>query len=87
VTELVTNAVKYAYPDGGGEIRVRLKKLAENEAELMVGDDGPGFSPDAAPKGGGLGRMIIKAMASQLRSEVVYGTGPGSCAKLRFAQT
>lgn len=85
VTELVTNAVKYAYPNGSGQIRVQLRSLDEAEAELMVADDGPGFSPDAAPKGGGLGRMIVKAMASQLRSEVVYGVGPGSCARLRFA--
>jgi two-component sensor histidine kinase len=85
VTELVTNAVKYAYPKGGGEIRVQLASLGENEAELIVCDDGPGFQLSDKPQGGGLGRMIVKAMATQLRSEVVYGQGPGAYATLRFA--
>ena len=84
VTELVTNAVKYAYAAGeGGAIRVRLTREGE-DMELCVADDGPGFSPDDAPKGGGLGRMIVKAMTASLRGELSYGEGPGGCVRLRF---
>lgn len=85
VTELVTNAVKYAYADGrGGQIRVRVGRAAPGEAELAVEDDGPGFGEALAPKGGGLGRTIIKAMATGLHSEVHYSEGPGARASLRF---
>jgi len=70
VTELVTNAVKYAYAPGqGGQIRVILKPDAEGRALLTVEDDGPGMG-DGAPKGTGLGGKIIAAMASGLRSAV-----------------
>lgn len=70
VTELVTNAVKYAYAPGqGGEIRVILKSDAEGRALLTVEDDGPGMG-EGAPKGTGLGGKIISAMASGLRSVV-----------------
>lgn len=85
VVELVTNAVKYAYPDGtGGEIRVRLHRLGADEAELVVEDDGRGFDPNAPAKGGGLGSMIVRAMANGLNTEVVYAGDAGARARLVF---
>lgn len=85
VAELVTNAVKYAYPEGqGGEIRVRLIAEGERGGVLMVEDDGQGLG-DGTPKGTGLGQRIIGAMASNLRSAVTYENGrQGVRAKLAF---
>jgi two-component sensor histidine kinase len=86
VAELVTNAVKYAYPDGSGEIRVRLVRDGDNRARLTVEDDGVGVGEGAAsPKGTGLGKTIIAAMARDLRTEVAYVYGPvGLSASLVF---
>ena len=85
VTELVTNAVKYAYPMGqGGDIRVTLHREGENRAILTVEDDGPGLG-DGQTKGTGLGGKIVAAMASGLRSAVKYDDSDGGVrARLAF---
>ncbi len=71
VNELVTNALKYAYPkDRPGQVRVRLC-LAGEALQLSVEDDGIGY-PDAgaAPKGSGLGSLIVGSMAKTLHATV-----------------
>ncbi|MDQ8028420.1 MAG: histidine kinase dimerization/phosphoacceptor domain -containing protein [Brevundimonas sp.] len=85
VTELVTNAVKYAYAPGqGGEIRVILRTGPDGRALLTVEDDGPGMG-DGTPKGTGLGGKIISAMASGLRSAVEFDQAhKGVRARLAF---
>ena len=85
VTELVTNAFKYAYPDRSGEVRVSLKRISANHAELLVEDDGVGRAADAAPKGTGLGSRIVNAMARTIGAEVNYFVRhPGCGARLAF---
>lgn len=85
VTELVTNAVKYAYgPGEGGEIRVHLREDGETRGLLVVEDDGAGMG-DNAPKGTGLGGKIIAAMARGLRTSVEFDPAhKGVRARLSF---
>jgi two-component sensor histidine kinase len=87
VTELVTNACKYAYPAGdGGEIRVLLAADGDRAFRLSVEDDGCGMPAEATPKGTGLGTKLIRAMAQSLQTIVEYEPRPqGVRATLRAA--
>lgn len=73
VTELVTNAIKYAYPDDApaGTVRVALRPAADGEAlELVVEDDGVGLGDGPHASGTGLGRRVIEAMSISLDATI-----------------
>ncbi len=77
VSELVTNALKYAYPGRlDGPIRVRLRRV-DGTGVLAVQDDGVGLAPGAVPSGTGLGRRIVEALASSVGGAVTQAAGPG----------
>ena len=68
VTELVTNACKYAYPQGEpGEIRVKLSHVGDS-LSLVVEDDGVGIKAGQQPKGTGLGTRIVRTMVASLKA-------------------
>ena len=85
VTELVTNAFKYAYPAAhGGEIRVLLRKIGD-KVNLAVEDDGVGWKGEGPAKGTGVGTRIVNALARGLGTEVSYaGAGAGCRISLEF---
>lgn len=85
LTEWVTNAFKYAYPDHPGEIRVRLARRGDGKAELVVEDDGVGRSDAAPAQGTGVGTRIVNVMASTLQGQIDYlPRQPGTAARLVF---
>ncbi|NKC31333.1 sensor histidine kinase [Falsiroseomonas selenitidurans] len=86
LSELVTNALKYAYPDlpQGGPIRVTLTE-EDGAGVLRVEDDGIGGAGAHAPAGTGLGGRIVQAMAQTIGGLVEFAGGPGSRITVRFA--
>lgn len=45
ISELLTNAFKYAFPDKKGQVRIKARKTPSNEIELIIHDNGIGL-PD-----------------------------------------
>jgi two-component sensor histidine kinase len=72
VNELVTNAVKHAFPNGHeGHIFVRLVRQDANTALVSVRDDGIGLPPDFdLSMSKGLGMRIVAALAKQLGADI-----------------
>jgi two-component sensor histidine kinase len=78
VTELVTNAVKYAYVERDhGEVRILISRDDNQVINLSVEDDGIGWDGTGKAHGTGLGSRIVKAMAHGLGSQVIYATADG----------
>jgi two-component sensor histidine kinase len=79
ISELVSNACKYAYAeDESGEVRVIFTSLGGDGFRLIVEDDGRGVADNAAPAGTGLGTQIVQAMADTLGASITRAnTAPG----------
>jgi len=76
--ELVTNATKYASPEGtpAGHIEVRLTEATGSKLLLSVRDNGPGLPADFdITKSKGLGMRVIVALTKQLGGSITHRSG------------
>jgi two-component sensor histidine kinase len=87
VTELVTNALKHAFPDGTGTIDVSLRRGADGEVALIVSDNGIGMQAGAANAGHkpGIGSTIIDGLVAQLKGTMTMGSDHGTTTEIRIA--
>ena len=86
LNELVTNAVKHAFPGGrAGRIRVRLEAL-DTRLRLLVEDDGVGF--DRSSRNGpdmGQGQALLLGLTHELEGNLeLQSTTSGSSFRLTF---
>lgn len=79
VNEILTNALKYAFPGGrSGTIHVGLGRSGD-ELFLEVGDDGAGLPAEFDPeKSKGLGSQLILLLVEQLDGSLVLERGAGT---------
>jgi two-component system, chemotaxis family, sensor kinase Cph1 len=68
ITELVLNAVKYAYGGAAGAIEVELQGRNE-QLQVTVRDWGTG-NPSSTPTGGGFGLKLISGLVARLRGTI-----------------
>lgn len=78
VGELVTNALKYAFPEGReGRIVVQLDRDREGMPVLCVRDNGVGMPPGHEATEAGLGSVIVRQLAGQFGGEPIYSVPEG----------
>lgn len=84
VNELLTNALKYAFPDGRkGVIKIRLKK-EDDILRLDVTDNGVGKISGSNPQGTGFGTQLIELLTKQLDGKMVLNTNRGTSVSIQF---
>ena len=75
VNELVTNALKHAFPDDRhGEIQVELSRVAGG-LELIVADNGAGMKESRRARGSGIGTRLVDTFTKQLNARHEVETG------------
>jgi two-component sensor histidine kinase len=86
LNELITNAVKHAFPDGrAGVIRVELYSR-EGRVHLVFSDDGVGVPVDlGAERPPSLGARLIRTLAEQLEATIEITQERGTRVQLAFA--
>ena len=85
INELVTNALKHAFPAGGpGRVSIDLKKNGIEKLEAVVEDDGVGLPSDLKERNS-TGATILGALAQQLGGSLTQENGQGTTWRLIFA--
>jgi two-component sensor histidine kinase len=83
VTELVTNSLKHAFPDGKGNIEVALDRGHDGSIALVVADDGVG-APEPRLDKQGLGTSIIGGLVAQLKAIMTVRIANGTRSEISF---
>jgi len=87
ISELVSNSLKYAFPDGmKGEIFVSLK-LVEEMYELIISDNGIGLPDNLDLKHiESLGLLLVTSLTEQIDGEIAIKSIMGTEFKIRFKE-
>ena len=85
VNELLTNALKYAFPkDKAGAISISLEKTEHNHLKLKVSDNGIGKVKGLAPKGTGFGSQLVSLLTQQLNGKMTEHSESGTFIEFDF---
>jgi PAS domain S-box-containing protein len=88
VNELVSNALKYAFPNGKtGEIRIDLHEEEEKRLALIVSDNGVGFPAEMDfRQTASLGLQLVNTLTDQLEGTITLARNHGTTFKIVFRQ-
>ena len=77
LNELVTNSLKYAFPDGkAGKLTIEFRE--EDGLHLTVQDDGVGMKNDDLEKADSFGSRLIRAFLSKMSGTIDYSFVDGT---------
>ena len=86
MNELLSNSFKYAFNDGvAGEIRLKIRSIAEGRYELIYSDNGPGLPANFdLSRATTLGIQLINDLSRQVGGSVKYEYNNGALFIIKF---
>lgn len=87
ISELVSNALKHAFPEGKeGRIKVDLKRKGKTAVVLTVSDNGVGLPPGIeVKKSSTLGLQLVYALVQQLSGKIEVDRTTGTTFRITFS--
>ncbi len=88
ISEAVSNALKYAFPNEQvGKIWIKLNYLENERMVLEIGDNGIGLSPDINLENSeSLGLQLVRDLAQQIKGKLEIDCQQGTCFKIEFSE-
>lgn len=84
LNELMSNAFKHAWPDGGdGELAIKIFQN-DNAIHLTVMDNGTGMNWNEAQHSGSIGIQMVLVLVEQLRGSISVESDNGTCISIVF---
>ena len=89
INELVSNALKHAFPDGrAGHVRVELRPVGGQRHILLVSDNGVGLPPNLdLGRADSLGLQLVHDLIEQLHGTVAVSRDSGTAFTIAFEET
>jgi two-component sensor histidine kinase len=85
LNELITNVVKYAYPNGKGLVNVEIKDASPGWVRFSVSDQGVGLPPGKELSSGqSLGLLIVDSLVNQLDGTLAISSERGVRTVIEF---
>lgn len=73
INELVTNSLKYGFPNNEGKLYIHLQKTTTTgKYWLLIGDNGIGFPKNKPHKTTSLGLQLVRQLVRQLNGQIEY---------------
>jgi len=87
LNELISNAIKHAFPEGRkGVITVSLRNTDDEDIQLTVGDNGIGISEESfRERDQSLGMVLVETLVKQLNGTLSFNTEGGTEFIIRFS--
>jgi PAS domain S-box-containing protein len=86
INEIVTNSLKFAFPENIGSVIIKMKSQ-NGSFNLVIADDGIGLPDDfdfEKPKS--LGLQLVKSLVEQIDGEIEVDNSNGTCYKINFKE-